>query len=161
MLWSERLTVAGIVVLVGLLAWQSRAAQVAEAELAQVKEAAATAQALQADRHAQETARRIKVQSEVIHAEVLRTQEARAAAGRAAAAHDSLRDELADLAGRARAAAADPAAAAEREAASQAAAVLADLLGQCSERRRELAAFADAAHIAGDTCRRSYEALSP
>lgn len=155
-----RAALVAIAVLVALLAWQARAALLAEAELAQVKEAAATAQALQADRHALETARRIKVQSEVINAEVLRTQEARAAAGRAAAAHDSLLDELADLAGRARAAAADPSAAAEREAAAQATAVLADLLGQCSERRRELAAFADAAHIAGNTCQRSYEALT-
>lgn len=155
-----RAALVAIAVLVALLAWQARAALLAEAELAQVKEAAATAQALQADRHAQETARRIKVQSEVINAEVLRTQEARAAAGRAAAAHDGLRDELADLASRARAAAADPTAAAEREAAAQSAAVLADLLGQCSERRRELAAFADAAHIAGSTCQRSYEALT-
>lgn len=83
-----------------------------------------------------------------------------ASARRAVAADVSLRGELARLASRARAAGADPAAASERAAAAASVPVLAGLLEQCSERRTELARYADEARIAGLTCQRSYDGLT-
>lgn len=124
--------------------------------------AAAQRQAREAtEAHALETARRIKVQSEVVHAEALKTQAAAADGVRAAAADSGLRNETARLAARGRAAAGDPALAADRQAAGATEAVLAELLGRCSERRRELAGYADSARIAGETCERAYDALTP
>lgn len=133
----------------------------ARAEFAAYRADAMAAAAKAADDNARETARRLQVQSEVIHAEVQRSQAIQVAAARAAAAHDSLRSELARIAARGRAAAADPEAGPESQAAGAAAAMLADLLDRCSARRRELAEFADRAHSAGLACQRSYDALTP
>lgn len=156
--------IAGLLAVLALLvfaAYQAREAQQARTELLTFK-ARATQQALDlTNQHARETARRLFVQSEVIHAQVQQTEQLRAAAGRAADADRSLRGELARLAARSRAAAADPSATGASQAAAEAGAVLADLLGQCSSRRQELAEYADSARIAGEACQRSYEALTP
>lgn len=64
------------------------------------------------------------------------------------------RTELADLQ-------ADPATSERCKAAAATGAVCTDLLGQCSERRRELAAFAESSSRAGDLCVRTYQALTP
>ena len=151
-----------------LALWQWREASLARAGKADVQhqfdvfKQAATQQALQqSEAHARETARRIKTQSEVIDAQVLKTQAAQAAAARAAAVAGSVRSETDRLAARGRAAAADPALGPEGQAAGAAAAVLAELLGRCSDRRRELAGYADQARIAGEACVGAYEALTP
>lgn len=102
---------------------------------------------------------RAKRLQEILDAEHLARLDVEAAARRAAVADISLRSELARLANRARAASADPAAVAEREAALAAVPVLTEMLGQCSERRTELARFADDAHLAGLTCQRAYDSL--
>lgn len=81
-------------------------------------------------------------------------------ARRAVSADVSLRGELSRLASRARAAAQDSAAAAEREAAIAAVPVLTEMLGQCSERRTELARYADEARAAGQLCERAYDSLN-
>lgn len=78
---------------------------------------------------------------------------------RAAAASRSLRDQLAAERARATAAAADPQATENCRAAGATAAVLTELLDRCSDRRRELAEYADRARIAGQLCQKSYEAL--
>lgn len=96
---------------------------------------------------------------ENLDAERLARLNVEASARRAVAADVGLRGELARLASRARAAGADSAAAGEREAALAAVPVLAGLLQQCSERRTELARFADESRLAGQTCERAYSAL--
>lgn len=97
---------------------------------------------------------------EIVDAERLARLSVEASARRAVAADVSLRGELARLASRARAAGADPAAAGDRQAADAAVPVLAGLLEQCSERRTELARYADEARIAGLACQRAYEGLT-
>jgi hypothetical protein len=164
-------SIAAAVALAGLAAlasYQAIEASAARADAAKTKgefdayQLRAEQQARQAtEAAALETARRIKTQSEVIHAEVLKTQAVAADGDRAAAADRSLRDETARIAARGRAAAADPAIAADSQAAGAAAALLADLLGQCSQRRTDLALYADRARNAGDACQQSYDALTP
>ena len=97
---------------------------------------------------------------ENLDAENLARLDVQAAARRAAVADNSLRGALARAASRARAASADTAATEEREAALAAVPVLTELLGRCSERRLELARFADDARVAGQTCERAYDALT-
>ena len=99
---------------------------------------------------------------ETLDADHLRQQTVQAALRRSDAAARSLRDELAVT----RAAfdalrAHDSTASEECRAAAQAGAVCADLLGQCSERRRELALFAEKSASAGAVCVGSYRALIP
>lgn len=162
-----QLLVAALVGALALAGWQYLRAERAEkatadvrAEFASYRADAMAAAARAADDNARETARRLHVQSEVIHAEVQRFQQIQAGAARAAAAHDGLRGELARIAARGRAAAADPQAGPESQAAGSASAMLADLLDRCSARRRELAEFADRAHSAGLACQQSYDALT-
>jgi len=78
---------------------------------------------------------------------------------RARDASRRLRDELAAL--RASLGAKNPAPAPGGDATDPPASVLADLLGRCSERREELARYADDARLAGETCQRAYRALNP
>lgn len=99
---------------------------------------------------------------ETLDANHLHQQAVTAALRRADAAARSLRDQLAVT----RAAfdaltAHDSAASQECRAAAQAGAVCADLLGRCSERRRELAVFAEGSASAGAVCVGSYRALIP
>lgn len=103
---------------------------------------------------------RAKRLQENLDAERLARLDIEASARRAVAADVGLRGELARLSARARAASADPAAAGEREAAAAAVPMLAGLLQQCSERRTELARYADEARVAGLTCQRAYDGLS-
>lgn len=157
-----------LVLALAMAGYQSHRANRAElaladkvAELADAKTAAAEAQAKQITENRSKESTWRTNQAEAVHAEVLKTQAARAAAARDSAAARSLHSELARVAARGRAAAADPSASADGQAAATASAVLADLLGQCSQRRSELASYADSARIAGETCQRSYEALTP
>jgi hypothetical protein len=85
---------------------------------------------------------------------------ARADAGRAGAERDRLRDQLTTYRAAVRRAAADPASAAAGPAADTALDLLADLLGRGAGALVDVAAFADAAHAAGNTCQRSADALT-
>lgn len=152
----------------GLAGYQAHRADKAElalatktSEFAEYRRAAADQALKVANANGLETARRLKVQSEALHAETLKSQAVQAAAARAAAAHGSLRGETARLAARGRAAASDPSLGPECQATGTASAVLADLLGRCSSERRELAQYADRARIAGEACVSSYDALTP
>lgn len=99
---------------------------------------------------------------ETLDADHLHQKAVAAAARRADAEHRRLRDELAVArAAFAALAAHDSAAAQECRATAQTAAVCTDLLGQCSERRRELADFAEGSASAAAVCVGSYRALSP
>ncbi|WP_246475015.1 DUF2514 family protein [Diaphorobacter ruginosibacter] len=84
---------------------------------------------------------------------------ARRDAGTARAASHRLRDELARYRAAARAAS-NPGSAATGPPAADALDLLADLLSRADARAAELAEFADAAHAAGLTCQRSYDALT-
>lgn len=142
--------------------WQWREATAADGRARIANGAARAAQQAQRDEakaRGVERARADKLQEALNEAHTKRLA-AEADARRAAVADVGLRGELARLAARARAAAQDPAAAAEREAALAAVPVLTELLGRCSERRTELARYADDARLAGRLCERAYDALT-
>lgn len=90
-------------------------------------------------------------------AEHLKRKDAEASARRAVSAAVSLRTELA--ATREHVSGLDWELASSRETAAATVAMLTDLLEQCSDRRRELAQFADEAASAGRLCERSFDAL--
>jgi len=113
--------------------------------------------ALQQQREA--TNATLKAYAEARDAEHLKRQENEAAGRRAESAHRSLLDELA--ATRTALAQRDPTSAAGCQAASQTAAMCTELLGVCSERRTELARFADRLATAGEYCVGAYQALTP
>lgn len=85
---------------------------------------------------------------------------ARADAGRAHAAADGLRQQLAAYRRAATGAAANPGPAPAGPPAADAIGLLADLLGQLDDRAGIYAAAADAAHAAGLTCERAYDSLA-
>ncbi len=138
-------------------------AELARAEAALSKERQDRAQALDAgiEQARQADLRTITKQREALNAAETQTEALQRDRDRSAAASRSLRDQLAAERARAAAAAADPQATEGCRAAGASAAVLAELLGRCSERRRELAEYADRARIAGQLCQQSYEALTP
>jgi hypothetical protein len=118
---------------------------------AQIDAAKATEAAL-AD-NIRETARRLAAQQKATQDAEAQIIKARAAAAGANAAADRLRDRLAAI----RAAeprASDPAASSASQTDR-----LADVLGECATRYREVAASADHAIIAGRACEASYQAL--
>lgn len=86
-------------------------------------------------------------------------QALRADVGRLRSVTGGLRDDLARIRADAAAAASDPSASAASKAAATAGAVLAELLDRCSERRAELARYADEARTAGALCVATYDAL--
>ena len=131
---------------------QWRAADVARLELSDYRGAVERDRRLEAEKAGRELKRLRDEQTGILDAEIQRRKAAEADVGRAAAAGRGLQQQLA--AARARYAVAAPGAAGECQAASAAVAVLADLLGRCSERRRELARFADESYAAGRVCER-------
>lgn len=106
---------------------------------------------------ATETARRATALQEIVNEQTLKLDAARADAAAATAAGQRLRAQLAAYR---RTAGQDSTSAAIRSATSTSASVLADLLSRCSERREELAQYADIARGAGKTCERAYDALT-
>lgn len=101
-----------------------------------------------------ETARRLAAQQEAtIHAEA-QTAKARAAANASAASADRLRQRLDAIR------AAEPRASDSAATGASQTDRLADVLGQCADRYRALAAAADRAVIAGQTCEAAYDLLT-
>jgi hypothetical protein len=115
-------------------------------------EAARKTEAALAD-NIRETARRLAAQQKATEDAELKASKARADAGAAAGAAVRLRQRLDDL--RAASAPAGDTAAAGAGATDR----LADLLGQCADRYREVASSADRAIVAGHACEASYQAL--
>lgn len=161
------LAVGAFAALLGYAGWQT-------VELADARAALASEQRDRARWHEQlqreafrrselergEFERRIAAQQEAQDAARRALLVSRADGDRAARAAAGLRERLAAVSAAAReqrAPSADPAAAAG----GQAAAALAELLGRCSDRHRELAREADSAHVAGLACERAYDALTP
>ena len=111
----------------------------------------------------EEARREAAKQQEIDHAQK-QSRLALAAAARADRAADGLRGQLATFVAAARsraAAAAYPDAPDRGETAAAPVVVLADLLRRADARAGELAAAIDASHVAGSTCERSYDALTP
>ncbi len=132
--------------------WKWRGAEVAELQRQHAQEIAyARGKALA------EVSRITHRIQEAQDAEHFKRKDAEAAARRSAAAAVSLRDELA--ATRQHVAGLDWEITSSRETARATVSVLTQLLGQCSERRRELARFADEAASAGRLCERAADAL--
>lgn len=165
-----RALLAAVALLLALLGWQWGRAEHAgrQADAFKNERDVVTSQ-LSAERaaRAQDAAERrtelvwAKRLQENLDAERIARHQVETDARRAAVADSSLRGELARLASRARAAGQDSAVAGEREAALSAIPVLTELLGRCSERRTELARYADDARVAGQVCQRAYDALMP
>jgi len=126
-------------------------------QLVQVRAEMATAIARAQGEAAQETARRLAAQEEIVREHQAKAERARRDAAAAAGAAGRLRARLDAVHAEHTA---DTTAAAVRSAADTAAAVLADMLGRCSDRRTELAGYADQAAGAGRACERAYDALS-
>lgn len=131
-------------------------------ERAQEREQLAAAQTVAVEKaRAEERRAAFRIQ-ETLDADHLHQQAVQTALRRSDAAARSLRDQLAVTRSAFDALRAqDSAAPEECRAAAQAGAVCADLLGQCSERRRELALFAEQSASAGAVCVGSYRALMP
>jgi hypothetical protein len=131
----------------------------ARRDFQEAKAAAVAEQAASAAAAARETARRFQTVQEAADAATLQGQRDRAAAAGAAAAADRLRARIAavEAAGRA----ADPPASGGSAPAGEATRMLSDVLGQCVDRVRRLADYADQARTAGQACERSYDALTP
>ncbi|MDT8998334.1 DUF2514 family protein [Paucibacter sp. APW11] len=141
---------------------RAQAAQArAEVALSQDRQAYAAALASSVEQARQQDLHTINQQREALNAAQTQTDAAQHDRDRAAAASRSLREQLATERARATSASADPEATEGCRAAAASAAMLADLLGRCSGRRRELAEYADRARIAGQFCEQSYEALTP
>ncbi|WP_190977104.1 DUF2514 domain-containing protein, partial [Pseudomonas putida] len=109
----------------------------------------------------QEEQRRAQAQEEArAHAQEERTIADVGAAG-ADAVGQRLRDEGAKLAATVSCPGTDTAAVARGQAATRAAMVLSDLLTRADARAGELAKAYDRARIAGQTCEREYDAMTP
>jgi hypothetical protein len=145
--------------------WRDRSA---DAEVAELKRehaaqrerlaAAQTRDVEQARRDERRAAFRIQ---ETVDAGHIRLQSVEAAARRAAAESRSLRADLTAYRDAYNAlAASDSATAEECRAAARTAAVCTELLGSCSEERREIAEFADRSATAGLVCVGAYRAVS-
>ncbi|QIX17238.1 DUF2514 family protein [Burkholderia multivorans] len=125
-------------------------------EIADMKAAAAQAQAKAVDAARAEEQRRTAAQQEVADNAAQERDQARADAAAAASAADGLRQQVAVLVERAR----HPATSAGSPAAGDALDLLADVLGRVDERAGELAEALDASRIAGQQCERDYDALT-
>lgn len=146
-------------VLAAVLAWGGWQRWQVVSQADDLKEARAHVEAANAAvLAAQETTRRATALQEIVNDQSAKLEKARADAAAAAAAGGRLRAKLAAIQ---RSAGSDTTAAAIRSATGTAAAVLADVLGRCSERREDLARYADAARESGRACERAYDALTP
>lgn len=143
-----------VAALLGWGAWQKHRAQSVAADYhAAIVQAAASRQAdLQVK--LTESQRRTDAIQEVAHAADQAASAARSDADRAALSARRLRDRLDAMQADARRR--DPAASEAGQTAD-----VTQVLGQCIERYRLVAAAADASIIAGQACQQSYDALTP
>lgn len=130
-----------------------------QADQAREREREALAQVNAVDRARLEERAKRNAQQEAINDAIKQRDQAQAAARAADAAGRELRARATALANAARRPA-GAATVASCEAAENAAVVLADLFGRADARAGDLAEFADAAHIPGQACERSYDALT-
>lgn len=130
------------------------------AEWAAERQAYTAAALAEAEGNARETKRRLERQQENQRAQDAELARARDDAARNAVAADRLREQNAGTARAWRDALGNSATERERTAAADAIGLLADVLGRADRRAGLLAAYADAARVAGLKCERDYDALS-
>lgn len=128
--------------------WQQKRADAVQAQAEQL--AAVTAARA-------EEQRRTERQAEITNEAHEQAEKAQADARAAAAAADGLRRRIAELVAASRK---HPAAAGAGAPAGDPIMVLADVLGRADQRAGDLAAYADAARIAGGACERAYDSLT-
>lgn len=136
------------------------AARVEQVRAQEHAQAAAVAAAAIAAGQA-ESNRRLAATQETIHVTIEHAQAVAADASAAAAARDGLRHDLDVVIARSRAAAAHPAASGASATAVDAEVVLAQLLERAADRAASLARLADDRGVAGASCERSYDSLTP
>lgn len=148
----------------GAQSWRLRGAHLELADQARAhaeQMARLNAAAVDAEQLARsEESRRVQAIAEVVHQQAQRAARAEADAARAAVAARGLRERAAALAAGGGAAPSDSAASAECAPARAAGDLLADVLGRLDETAGELAAALDAAHGAGISCERAFDALT-
>lgn len=141
--------------------WRKDAALASvEMERARERRDQALAQVNAVDRARLEEQRRTAAQTEIANEAIQQAEAARADARAADTARRELLARAAALANASRRPG-DSGAAGSGAAATDPIHLLADVLGRADARAGELAQFADAAHVAGKTCERSYDALTP
>lgn len=148
---SQRLTIAAVRLELGT----ERTARATD------KAAAAESARLESERIRREEGENRRKLQEALDAERKEHERARADAAIADAAAGRLQQRVAALVAAARQAARDPGPAGGSPPAGDAAGMLADVLGRCIARLRQLGEVADARGIAGSTCERAYDALKP
>lgn len=153
---------ASVLVAYGGGRWQQSHADAGKYEAERTKAAlsAAVDQVKAVDRARTEEQRRTAAQTEIANAAIQTAKVAQADARAADAARRELLARATALANAARRPG-DSDAIGGSAPAFNAADLLADVLGNIDQRAQELAEFADAAHIAGLACERSYDALTP
>lgn len=171
----SRTSVAGrvmVALLIAAMAWgvwgemrvANMRAQVAEAETALQVEKRDRAEKLAdgIEQARKDDAAVIAAQRKELDRATIQTRALQRDIDRLRSATGSLRSELTKIrnAAGAAASAVDPTATLAGKTAAETVSVLADLLGRCSERRAELARYADDARHAGELCERSYDALT-
>lgn len=148
-----------IAVSLALAAWNRHQARSVRAEFDQAKVAAAAERAASAAEATAESSRRRRVQQEAVDAANLKSTQLERSLAASADAGQRLRQRLAAL--DAQRCAGDTAAGSGGQAASAAADLRAELSRRLDEAADGVARFAERAAIAGDTCERSYDALTP
>lgn len=128
-----------------------------DAEIADIRRAAAVDQVKATDRARAEEHRRTQEQSRIANEAKEQREQALADARAADAVAGQLRKRVAELSP---SRASHPAAASGGEAAGDPIGVLADVLSRADRRAGILAEYADAARIAGQACERAYDTLS-
>lgn len=130
-----------------------------EADRARERRDQVLAQVNAVDRARLEEQRRTAAQTEIANAAIQQAESARADARAADGTRRELLARAAALASAGRRPA-DPGAVGGGAPATSATDMLVDVLGRADARAGELAAYADAARLAGQACERSYDALS-
>lgn len=148
-----------IAVSLALAAWNRHQARSVRADFDNAKVAAAQERAASAAEAATETARRLRVQMEVVDAANIKAAALQRSLAASADAGRRLRDELA--AQQARACTGDPSVAGSREAAAAAADLHADVSRRLEEATDGVAEFAEKSAIASEACFGAYGALKP
>jgi hypothetical protein len=138
-----------LVAALGWGGWQRHRATVAVTELAEVREAIIKNALI-------ETTRRLNQQVEVVHEATLKVERIKADAAVADLAGRRLRDRANALV-----ASCGASVAPAGQAAGAPGLVFADVLGRLDEAGRQLASIADERGVAGATCERAYDSLTP
>ena len=138
--------------------WQKHRATAAQKVHTEAVQAAAKDREAKLLADAAETARRLESQRSITHDARKKAALHAANADRAIASERELRARLAAIS--ADAGASNPTTPDGSAANPATSAVLADMLGQCAQRLRVVAEYADSTRASGEACERSYEALT-